>query len=122
CFEVHFGAHDGGAEVEQDAAFEALDRGGEDEEVAIAGGAQGRAIAVGVLVDDVVTDAGVNGEGNTSAPGGGRDREIAVRVGAFVNAAADVFAEAERAGGGFADPVVQLAGFLPETEFAGADV
>ena len=39
-----------------------------------------------------------------------------------VDAPAEVFAQAERACGGLADPVVQLAGFPPQAELAGADV
>ena len=47
---------------------------------------------------------------NGGAVGGGEDGEVAVRVIAGVDAAAHVFAEAERFGGCLADPIVQLAG------------
>src|ERR1022692_1096691 len=120
--QVDLRPHDGGTEVEQHAAFEALHGAREDEEIAITGRAERGAVAVGVLVNDVVADAHVHGHRHAGAPGGGENRKLAVRVAARIDAAADVFAEAERFGGGLPNPIVQLAGLAPETEFAGADV
>ena len=45
-----------------------------------------------------------------------------MRVVAGIDAASDVFAEAERVGGSFANPVVQFTGFAPQAELAGAYV
>src|SRR5262249_25611373 len=59
--QVNFGPHDRGAEIEQYAPFEAGDALREDQEIAVAGGADGRAVSVRVLVDDVVTDTYVHG-------------------------------------------------------------
>ena len=55
--QINFGRHDGRAETEQHAAFQALDGAREDQKIAIAGRAEGRAIAIGMLVQDVVADA-----------------------------------------------------------------
>jgi hypothetical protein len=121
-FEVDLGGHDGGAETEHGAAFEVFDLFREDEEVAVAGFSGGGTVEVGVFVEDVVADPDVDGDGDVGAPGGGVDAEVFVGEVGFVDAAADVFAEAFVAVGGVLDPGVEFAGFGPEAEFAGADV
>src|SRR4051794_28012626 len=66
-FQVDFGTHDGRTEVEKRASLQALDCAREDQEIAITGRAQRRAVAVGMLVYDVVADAGVHRHGHTRA-------------------------------------------------------
>src|SRR5579885_76516 len=76
--EVDFGGHDGGAEGEQEAVFQALDGFGEDQEIAVAGFAEGRSVAVGMFVQDVVPHAGVDRDRDGETPGSGEDAQAAV--------------------------------------------
>jgi hypothetical protein len=55
--------HDGGADAKHDAAVELIDCAGEPTEVGGGGAAEDGAIEHGMVGDDVVTDAGVDGEG-----------------------------------------------------------
>ncbi len=88
----------------------------------VAGRSQRRAVAVGVLVDDVVADARVY-RGRHAAPvRRGKERKLAVREIAGFDAAADVLAQPQLLRRRLPDPFVQLAGFAPEPELAGADV
>src|SRR5260370_42686620 len=120
--QVDLWPEDGGREVEQHAPFKALHGAREDQEIAIAGRAEGRAVAVGVLVDDVIADARMYGHWDAGTPCGGEDGEVAMRVVARVDAAADVLPKPERFGGGLADPIVEFAGLAPQTELAGSNV
>ena len=61
-FQINFRRHDGRAEAQHHAAFQALDGAREDQEIAIAGRAERRAIAIGMFVQDVVADAHVHGD------------------------------------------------------------
>ena len=88
--EINFRPHDRRAEAEQHAAFEPLHRLGEDQEVAVAGLAQRRAVAVGMLVDDVVADADVDRHRHAEPVRRGEDAEVFVRIIARVDAPADV--------------------------------
>ena len=55
--QVDLRRHDRRAEAEHHAAFQPLHRAREDQEIAIAGRAQRRAVAIRMLVQDVVADA-----------------------------------------------------------------
>ena len=68
-------AHDGGADGEHDAAIEALDGGGEFAEINFRGASDGGAVVHGMAGDDVVADAGMNGEGDAGAKKRGRGIE-----------------------------------------------
>src|SRR6202034_2010893 len=107
------GTHDGRAEAQQHAAFEALGRAGEDQEVAITGRAEGRAIAIGMLMQNVVADADVRRNRYGTAVARGEHAQILPRIGAFHDAPARVLTESQAASGSLAHPVVQLAGFVP---------
>ena len=63
---------------EHDAAFQILHGAGEDQEIAVAGSAQRRAVAVGMLVDNVVADARVNGGRNRQPVGRCEDAGVLV--------------------------------------------
>src|SRR5258708_25794438 len=62
--EVNLRRHDGRSKAEYAAAFEPLECMGEDQKIAIAGVAIRRAVAVGMLVGNVVPDSGVDRGGN----------------------------------------------------------
>jgi hypothetical protein len=57
--EINLGAHDLRADVQQRAPLQARDAFGVNEKIGVRGLAERRAIAVGVLVDNVVADADV---------------------------------------------------------------
>src|SRR5690606_21313481 len=75
CLEIDLGPHNGGAEIEQDPAFEVFDGGGKAQEVAVGGRSDGGAVAIGVFVDDVVTDADVNGDRDPESVASGQDAD-----------------------------------------------
>ena len=62
--QVDFRAHDGRPEAEHTTAFEPFHGVRENQEIAIAGVAIGRAVAVGMLMRDVVPDADVDRGGD----------------------------------------------------------
>src|SRR5688572_7822458 len=68
-FQINFGPHDGGAEVEHNTAFEPGDRLRQNKEVSVTGLPECGAIAIGMLVNDVVADADVNGDRHAQSPG-----------------------------------------------------
>ncbi len=120
--EINFRRHDRRAEVQQYAAFEGADALGEDEEVVIAGSAQGCAVAIGVLMQDVVADAHVNGDRHAEP---GRCRQNAhrlVRKIAGEDHPPERFADAHALVSAGADDIVHDAGFVPQTELAGLNV
>src|SRR5690349_17142424 len=88
--QVNLRTHDRGPEAEQDPAVHLLHGAGEDEEIAIAAVAERRPVAVRMLMQDVVTDADMNGGWHVQAPGSGEHAEMTTRKAAFFNAAADV--------------------------------
>src|SRR5262249_18740906 len=79
-------------------------------------------VQVGVVMNDVVADAGMHRNRNAGTPRRGEEGKSGMGVAGAVDAAADVLAESERFCRGLADPVVQLAGLAPEAELAGTDV
>src|SRR5260370_25688459 len=87
-FEVDLGGHNGGAEAEQDARLQILNGAGEDQEIAIAGFAGGGAIAVGMLMQNVVADADMHGDGYRQAIGRGKDAGLLVGIIALLDATA----------------------------------
>ena len=84
--QVDFRPHDRGAEVQQHAALQLRDGLGEDQEIAIGSLAQGRAIAVRVLVDDVIAEPDVDGDRHAQAVAGGQDADVRMREGALGDA------------------------------------
>lgn len=65
--------HDGGADGEDEAAFEIIHGSAEETEVDVGGAPNGGTVEHGVIGDDVVADAGMDGEGNTEAKGVAED-------------------------------------------------
>src|SRR5207253_4647244 len=81
-----------------------------------------RPVTVRMLMNDVVTDAGMNGGRYRKTIARGEDTQVAMRPGALQYAAAYILAQAQRTGSRLRDPVVQFAGFTPQAKFSGADV
>ena len=75
-----------------------------------------------MFVDDIVADADVDRDGDAEAVGVGEDADVGVRKVVCDDSPADVFSQAKVEVGGLGGQLVQLAGFSPEAEFAGADV
>ena len=65
--EIDLWSHDGGAHAKEHSAFESIDRVTDCQKIAVAGGAEGSRIEIGVLVENVVTDTDVS-----------RDRDVQV--------------------------------------------
>lgn len=120
--QVNLGAHNRRAVVEDRAAFQVFDRLREYQKVSVRAGPERRAVAVGVLVDDVVTEADVNGYGNSQTVPGGEDTQILVREIAFCNGLPDRFAHSESFAVSLGHDVVDLRRLFPETELADLDV
>ena len=68
--------HDGRADREDDAALEACERAAEELEVGLGGAADRGAAEDRVIGDDVVADAGMDGERDVVASGLGEDRGV----------------------------------------------
>src|ERR1039457_493366 len=120
--QVNLGTHDGRSEAEHAAALKPLECVRENQKIAIAGVAIGRAVAVGMLMRDVVADAGVYRSGNRKTIRGRQDAQRAVGKFAEQDAAADILTQAKRQVAGFTYPIVKLARLAPEAEFAGPNV
>ena len=97
-FEENFGACDGGADVEDDAAFvEVGDVLGIDEEVSTGAASFCGAVEIRMLVDDVGADAHVDSEGDVVLMASGDERDFrmleddrVIEVEAFFDCAAEV--------------------------------
>ena len=85
----HLGQDHGRAQVEIDAAVETADHAGEQTEVAQAARADGRAVGVGMHVDDVGADRDVHGGGNAGARRGGEDAGAPMRQPGRLDGVAD---------------------------------
>src|SRR5205823_10615235 len=94
----------------------------EDEEIAVAGLAGRRAIAIGMLVQNIVADPYVDGDRYRQAIRGSESTQVFMWIVALLNATAHILAEPEPEAGRFGDPVVKLAGLLPQTKLTGADI
>ena len=119
---VDLRSHDRTSEAQQDTALERLDPAGEDQEVAVARGAQRGPVAARVLVEDVVSDAHVDGGRHREAVGGGEHAQVPMGEAALRHPPADVLPQAEPPLPGLADPVVELARLPPEAELAALHV
>jgi hypothetical protein len=117
-FEVDLGASDRRADVEEDAPFQLRDAVGEDQEVGVAGGAEGGTVAVGVGVDDVAADGHVAGDGDAVSPTGGTQAYVSMRKPLGFNHAAGGFAESFAPVDGLADDVVRRSSRLPVVDHA----
>src|ERR1700730_17920065 len=80
--EVDFRSHHGRAEVQQDAAFQPRDRLDEGQEIAIARRPKRGAVAIPMLVNDVVADADVNRYRHAQPDARGQYADVRVRKGA----------------------------------------
>ncbi len=120
--EINLRRHDGAAEVHDRAILQPLQNVRKDEEIRVAGGADGGAVAIWVFVDDVVPDADVDGEGYSVSEGGGKYADIAVWEIAFFDGATDGLAVPGIPRDGFGGQIVQASGFLPESESSVADI
>src|SRR5438105_15202128 len=78
-FEVHLGTHHRRAEIQQHSLFQAGNGLGKDQEILITGLAQGGAIAIGMLVYDIVTDADMYRDWHSEANPGSQYAQVLVR-------------------------------------------
>ena len=93
----------------------------EDEEILIAGRAEGGAVAVGMLVHDVVADADVDGDRHAEPHAGGQDADVLVRKRPVEDGPAQRFAEPEaRVGARRESTSFMRPGLAPQAELAGA--
>src|SRR3979411_68324 len=122
AFKYTSGAMIARPEEDTPPASQPLERVRQDQESAVARRAKRRAIAVGMLVENVIADAHVNGDGNGQSVGGGQNTQVTMRILAGRDAASQVFAETQIQLCGFAHPIIQLTRFAPQTELAAADV
>jgi hypothetical protein len=118
--EVDLGSHDRRPETEHGPALEAFDRMGEQKEIVIAGRAQRRTVTVRMLMNNVVADTNMNRGRDRAAMGSRQHAELAMGVIALKNVPADAFPNSLAAG--IANPIVQLAGLLPQPELPSLDV
>ena len=75
-----------------------------------------------MLMQNVIADANVHGNRYRQPVRRGEHAQVPVGIVARRNAPSDILTQAEPQIGGLADPVVQLAGFLPQPKFAGANI
>src|SRR6185312_771176 len=121
-FQVNLRTHDGRAEAKNQAAFERLHRVREDKKVPVTRVSECGAIAVRMLVDDVVTDTGVDRGRNGKPVRGSKDAEIAMWKIAIENTTANVLSEAKVERACLRHPVVNFARLIPQSELPIADV
>ena len=81
------------------------------------GGIEGR-----VLVDDILAKADMDRDGDAEAVSRGENARLAVRKVFFLDHASGGLAQADAIARGLRRGGVEAAGFVPETELAGADV
>ena len=84
--------------LKQDAVLQALDGARKNQKIAITGRPHGRAVAVGMLVQNIVADAHVHGHRHVRAPRRRQHAQVAMRKIAFRDPPADIFAEAQAFG------------------------
>src|SRR5207245_3017164 len=84
--------------------------------------AVGGSVTSRMLVEYVVTAADVHGRRNGMTVSRREHAQVFVRIIACVDAAAGVLAQAQAERGGFGGPVVELSGFAPQAELAGANI
>ena len=109
-------------QADHDATVKALDGFGVDKKVLITRLAICGAVAIGVLVRNVVTDADVHGHRDAELVSIRQDADIAMREVLGDDPAAEILAKAESQAGGVDRPVVQNAGIVPEAKLPGPDV
>ncbi len=95
---------------------------GEDQKVTVAGGAQRLAVAIRVLVDNVVANPHMHGSRDRMSICRGQDADLLVWEIAACRASSHIFTQSERKFRRFANCVIQATGFAPKAEFAAADV
>src|SRR5262245_7157966 len=118
----HLGEHDGGPEVQVDAAVEVGDHAGEKAEVAQAALADGRACGVGMHVDDVGADGDVHGGGQAGARSRGEDAGGAMRQAGSLDRISHGTAEPLACRDAFTrGPVQELAGLARHAEEAAVE-
>ena len=116
--EVNFRSHYRGAEVEQHAAFKRFHGFREDQKIAVRGFAEHCAVAIRVLVDDVIADADMDCGGNAQPPGGSIKAHVTMRKSALLNGAADCATHAEPVACAGPERVVNPTGLLPQPELS----
>src|SRR5439155_18755180 len=109
------------AEVQQHAAFQPRDALGEDQKIAVAGLPENGAVAVRMLVNDVVADPDVNGDRHIEANAGGEHADILVRERTVKNGAAERFTHAQARSAAVTNRIVHAAGLMPQPELTGLD-
>ena len=110
------------AEAHHDTPFQIFDRLGVDQEIAIAGLTVRGAIAVRMLVSDVVPYAHMQSHRYIQIVGVRQDADIPVLEAFRVNPASEVLAQPETEAGGIDRPVVQDSGLVPQSELSRADI
>ena len=117
--QVDLRAHHRRADVQQHAAFEPVDVLGEDEEIGVAGRAGGGRVEIGVLVDDVLPDAHVDGHRHAEPDAGGQHARLAVGELLLFDHPADRLAQPDAVAAAGRGGVVDPAGLVPQAELPG---
>ena len=96
--QVDLRPHHRRTKIQQHTAFQPGDRLSENQKIMVAASSQGGAIAVGMFVNDVVTDADVDRHRHAEPYPGGKDAQVTVRKIAIEDRPANRFAVMADAG------------------------
>src|SRR5262249_50572366 len=121
-FQVNLGPHDGGANVQYDPTFEIGYCVGQNQKVAVACSAESGAVAIRVLVNDVIADAYMNCHRHIQSHGLGEHGNLFVREIAFKNRSPNCLTKSDVLLGALVHGVIDATSFPPQSKLPAGHV